>query len=239
MSLSALTKKLRRGILASCVSLVVLLPSQGFGQQAESQSTASTTPQVQAQENGGSAAGQPPSATVPSTKAATPAPPTVTPGEISQQISVKREKVLAALNQKDFSYTPDNMVDPFVSFIVTRTEPTEPVMPPEDEAEPPKPQMPLTPLQKMALGQIERGFRAVLWGDLGMRALIEDDAGKGYIVSVGTPLGGYNGVVTEIYNDRLIIQQQIWNPGLKQMVPRIVEVKLTKTAEKEKAAVIE
>jgi Tfp pilus assembly protein PilP len=102
----------------------------------------------------------------------------------------------------------------------------------EDEDLEPQPQMPLTPLQKMAVGQIQRGFKAVLWGEMGMRALIEDDAGKGYIVAVGTPLGGNNGIVTDIQNDRLVIQQDIWDARLKQMVPSSVEIKLTKIAEK-------
>jgi hypothetical protein len=49
---------------------------------------------------------------------------------------------------------------------------------------------------------------------------------------VGTPLGGNNGIVTDIQNDRLVIQQDIWDAKLKQMVPSNVEIKLTKIAEK-------
>ncbi len=95
-----------------------------------------------------------------------------------------------------------------------------------------KPQLPLTPLQKMAVGQIERGFKAVIWGDMGMRAMIEDGSGKGYIVGVGTPLGGNNGLITDIQSDRLVIQQEVWDANFKQMVPRVVEIKLTKAGEK-------
>jgi Tfp pilus assembly protein PilP len=153
-------------------------------------------------------------------------------------ITAKREKVLNALTKKEFSYLPENMVDPFISFVVAMSTPSEAPRP-RDEAEaeevgPPKPQMPLTPLQKMATGQIERGFKAVIWGDMGMRALIEDDAGKGYIVGVGTPLGGNNGIITDIQNDRLVIQQELWDGNLKQMVPRSVEVKITKAGEQKK-----
>jgi Tfp pilus assembly protein PilP len=146
----------------------------------------------------------------------------------------KRQKVLNALTKKDFSYAPENMVDPFISFIVAINAPGEPPRPREEEEEagPPTPKMPLTPLQKMAVGQIERGFKAVIWGDMGMRAMIEDDAGKGYIVGVGTPLGGNNGIITDIQNDRLVIQQELWDPNIKQMVPRSVEIKLTKAGDK-------
>jgi Tfp pilus assembly protein PilP len=94
--------------------------------------------------------------------------------------------------------------------------------------------MPLTPLEKMAVGQIERGFKAVLWGDMGRRALIEDDAGKGYIVSIGTPIGKNRGVIADILIDRLVIQQQVWDPALKQMTTQNVEVKLTKAGDKDK-----
>lgn len=151
---------------------------------------------------------------------------------VTQQVLAKRARVMAALLNKDFSYDPENMVDPFMSFVVQQSAPTEARMSREDEDLEPQPQMPLTPLQKMAVGQIQRGFKAVLWGEMGMRALIEDDAGKGYIVAVGTPLGGNNGIVTDIQNDRLVIQQDIWDARLKQMVPSSVEIKLTKIAEK-------
>jgi Tfp pilus assembly protein PilP len=150
----------------------------------------------------------------------------------TQQVVAKRARVMAALLNKDFSYNPANMIDPFVSFIVQQAVPGEARISREDEDLEPKPQMPLTPLQKMAVGQIQRGFKAVLWGEMGMRALIEDDAGKGYIVAVGTPLGGNNGIVTDIQNDRLVIQQDIWDAKLKQMVPSNVEIKLSKIAEK-------
>jgi Tfp pilus assembly protein PilP len=153
------------------------------------------------------------------------------PDEQNIAATTKRQKVLAALLKKDFNYSPENMFDPFVPFIVSQTAPAGPPQQ-EEEAEAPKPQMPLTPLQKMAVGQIERGFKAVLWGEMGMRALIEDDAGKGYIVGVGTPLGGNNGMVTDIQNDRLIIQQDIWDPSVKQMVPHNIEIRLTKAGEK-------
>jgi Tfp pilus assembly protein PilP len=155
--------------------------------------------------------------------------------ETEKMIIDKRQKVLNALTKKDFAYTPENMVDPFISFIVAINAPSEALRPREEEedaAGPPTPKMPLTPLQKMAVGQIERGFKAVIWGDMGMRAMIEDDAGKGYIVGVGTPLGGNNGIITDIQNDRLVIQQELWDPNIKQMVPRSIEIKLTKAVDK-------
>jgi hypothetical protein len=63
---------------------------------------------------------------------------------------------------------------------------------------------------------------------LGRRALIEDSAGKGYIVAVGTPAGERDGVVTDIFNDHIVIQQQFWDRKAKRMVPQDFTVKLKK-----------
>lgn len=140
-----------------------------------------------------------------------------------------RERVLEALQTEGFSYNQVRTVDPFVSFI-TPLEATPPELPMgEEELEPPpEPQRPLTPLQKMSLGELEKGLTAIAWGELGRRALIEDSAGKGYIVSVGTPAGDKNGIVTEIFNDRIIVQQQVWDRKAKRLVPRNSVIKLKK-----------
>ncbi|NLI33812.1 MAG: hypothetical protein GX422_13705, partial [Deltaproteobacteria bacterium] len=63
---------------------------------------------------------------------------------------------------------------------------------------------------------------------LGRKAIIEDAAGKGYIVSVGTPAGDKNGMITEIFNDRLVIQQEVWDKDARRMVPQNSIVKLKK-----------
>jgi Tfp pilus assembly protein PilP len=144
-----------------------------------------------------------------------------------------REKVLEALLKDNFSYTQNKMVDPFVSFIAPVEAPPPQLTTSEDEFEPPpEPQRPLTPLQKMNLGEIERGLKAIAWGELGRRALVEDSAGKGYIVSVGTPASERNGVITDIFNDRIVIQQQIWDRKTKRLAPQNFVVKLKKDEKK-------
>jgi len=84
----------------------------------------------------------------------------------------------------------------------------------------------------MNVGEIERGLKCILWGSMGKRAIIEDSAGKGYIVTVGTQVGDKNGVITEIFNDRLVIQQQHWDGKLQMMLPQYAVVKLAKGEEK-------
>ena len=142
---------------------------------------------------------------------------------------VARQRVMEALLKENFFYDQNKMVDPFVSFISPAAVAPPPVAPNEEEFEPPpEPQRPLTPLQKMNLGEIEKGLKAIVWGEFGRRALVEDSAGKGYIVSVGTPAGERDGIITDIFNDRIVIQQQIWDRKARRMVPQNFVVKLKK-----------
>lgn len=133
-----------------------------------------------------------------------------------------REKLREALLNEDFRYDPKVLVDPFVPFTVKEDLaapefqlPTE-----QSEVEPPKAQLPLTRLQKMGLGEVESGLKAILMGPMGRRALIQDGSGKGYIVVVGTPVTGNDGVVTEIFQDAIVIRQQLWDRNLKKLVPK-------------------
>ena len=107
---------------------------------------------------------------------------------------IAREKVKEALLKADFSYNQNKLVDPFVSFIAPAEAPSARLPVGEEDFEPPpEPQRPLTPLQKMNLGEIEKGLKAIVWGEFGRRAMVEDSAGKGYIVGVGTPVGRKRG----------------------------------------------
>ncbi len=143
-----------------------------------------------------------------------------------------RDSLLAV----NFTYTPDRLNDPFVSFIapakVAQPRSLQPGAEGEDDGGPPTPQKPLTPLQQMNLGEIESGLKAILWGEMGRRAIIEDNTGRGYIVTVGTLLGDNNGVIAEIFEDRLVIRQETWDGKLRRMVPQNIMVKLAKKEKK-------
>ena len=80
----------------------------------------------------------------------------------------------------------------------------------------------------MTLSEIERGLKAITWGDLGKKAVIEDSTGRGYIVAIGTPAGEHSGVITQILNDHLVIQQEIWDRKAKKRFPQDFTVKLSK-----------
>lgn len=144
------------------------------------------------------------------------------------------QQTYAALEKEVFTYIPNKVIDPFKPFIspVTVTPPGLRAGESEEDdlaTEAPKP---LTPLQKMTIAELEKGLRAITWGEYGRKAIIEDAAGKGYIVSIGTPVSDKNGVIAQILNDRLVIQQETWDRDAKRMVPQDTVVKLRKRDEK-------
>ena len=184
------------------------------------------------------AAAQPPEAPREDTQASPPVEPSpsvlLEEPEISpQQAQSLRRQMLQALLTDDFRYRPLGLVDPFVPFISPETTVTESL--PETE-EVPSPVsragLPLTPLQKMNLGEVERGLKAIVWGAMGSRALIEDAAGKGYIVKEGTPLTP-DGMVERIYKDALVLRQYVWDPKERQWVPKFVTIRLSKEGMKD------
>jgi len=147
--------------------------------------------------------------------------------------STAAKTVREALLKENFSYAPKNLIDPFIAFIAP-ADSTPPAIASDDEdlGAPAEPQRPLTPLQKMKISEVEKGLKAITWGDLGRKAIIEDSAGKGYIIGIGTPVGEKNGVVTEIFNDHLVIQQEYWDKKAKRMIPQNYVVKLVKVKAK-------
>jgi Tfp pilus assembly protein PilP len=155
-------------------------------------------------------------------------PPPKPPVPASTQSVAKLQQEL--LLRENFSFIPAKMLDPFSPVSVITEVPGAGSG--EDEGNmPPEPKAPLTPLQKMSLGEIEKGLKAIMWGDMGRRALIEDGSGKGYIVGEGTPLGDHEGVVTQIFNDHLIIQQSFWDRTEKKVVAQNSMVRLKKVGD--------
>jgi Tfp pilus assembly protein PilP len=159
--------------------------------------------------------------------------PVIPPGSAgrpeAKKSSAMSEKVKDSLLKENFAYAPTEMTDPFTPFVTPGEVVPQVREADTDEGELAPDQIrPLTPLQKMTIAEIERGLKAITWGDLGRRAVIEDGAGKGYIVSVGTPAGVMGGVVSEIFNDRLVIQQEVWDREAKRLVPQNTVLKLKK-----------
>ena len=135
------------------------------------------------------------------------------------------QKTTTALMTANFTFYPVKALDPFVPFIEPETSPVAFWLKRRMNQ---RPRAPLTPLQKMTLSEIEKGLKAISWGELGKRAVIEDSTGRGYIVTVGTPAGEHSGVITQIFNDRLVIQQEIWDRKAKKRFPQDFTIKLSK-----------
>jgi type IV pilus assembly protein PilP len=82
---------------------------------------------------------------------------------------------------------------------------------------------PATPLQRFDLSQLR--VTAVVWGNESARALINDPSGKGYIISVGTPIGKNNGRVTRI-DDNLVMVKETYVDFRGQASTKDVEMRL-------------
>ena len=70
---------------------------------------------------------------------------------------------------------------------------------------PPRARENLSPLERFELGQLK--IVGVIWDLKEPRALIEDTAGLGYIVKVGTPIGTNEGTVKAIGRSEVIVEE--------------------------------
>ena len=95
----------------------------------------------------------------------------------------------------DTVYRPKSERDPFKSFVATRTKATVR----SDKAPRIK-----TPLQRYSLDQLK--VVGIIAGGKMRKALLEDDVGKGYVVSPGDAVGSEGGKIASIQKDRIIIE---------------------------------
>jgi Tfp pilus assembly protein PilP len=122
------------------------------------------------------------------------------------------------------TYDPKGKSDPFKPFLLTQKASAE------GSGEKRKP---LTPLQKMALSEIQAGLRAIIWGKMGNKALVEDATGKGYVLTVGTYVGQNDGIVKKILEDRIVVEEYIRDPVENRLTTNEVILKLKKVETEE------
>jgi len=96
-------------------------------------------------------------------------------------------------------YNPLGKIDPFEPLFKDEPEPA-----PSKREEPDRVR---TPLEKIDLGQLK--LVGVILASSGNRALVQEASGKGYIIKEGTYIGVNSGKVTEIKNDRVIVEEEI------------------------------
>ena len=118
-----------------------------------------------------------------------------------------------------WKYDPTGKPDPFKPFILASAA---------TEEAPVVVHRQLTTLQKMPLSEIQAGLKAIIWGQLGSKALVEDATGKGYVVQEGTYVGQHDGIVKKIYQDRIIVEEYRRDPAKGRLEPTEVVLKLKK-----------
>lgn len=133
----------------------------------------------------------------PSAEAAEPAAivATVTVTEDRPPSIVDRTK-----NGDPLPYNPLGKIDPFEPLFKD-----EPELAPSESKR--KKRIPRTPLENIDLGQLK--LVGVILASSGNRALVQEASGKGYIIKEGTYIGVNSGKVTEIKNDRVIVEEEI------------------------------
>jgi type IV pilus assembly protein PilP len=97
-------------------------------------------------------------------------------------------------------YNPLGKIDPFEPLFKDEPE----LVPSESKREK---RIPRTPLENIDLGQLK--LVGVILASSGNRALVQEASGKGYIIKEGTYIGVNSGKVTEIKNDRVIVEEEI------------------------------
>jgi type IV pilus assembly protein PilP len=104
--------------------------------------------------------------------------------------------------------------DPFLSFVATRTPvAVSSVKTPDIK----------TPLQRYSLDQLK--VVGIISGGELRKALLEDDVGKGYVVSAGDAVGSEGGRIAAIQKDRIIIESTyrdvLGNQKMRQITKRL------------------
>ena len=92
--------------------------------------------------------------------------------------------------EEEYRYDPAGKPDPFRSFVKLQNELEDGIS---------------TPLERFDLSQLE--VTAIIWGSDRPRALVRDPAGKGYIVSSGTPIGKNKGRVVSIQDNAVLVKE--------------------------------
>jgi Tfp pilus assembly protein PilP len=63
----------------------------------------------------------------------------------------------------------------------------------------------LSPLERLDLSQLK--IVGIVWDITEPRAMVEDAAGLGYVVKVGTPIGNNDGKVKAIHRDHVVVEE--------------------------------
>ncbi|MBI3802862.1 MAG: pilus assembly protein PilP [Nitrospirae bacterium] len=133
-------------------------------------------------------------------EAAPPAVPKATPSPISAVVpkpKIEEAAPSTGLVKKEdpaalFQYNPEGRRDPFKSIIVASGKRTI------SES--------LPPLQRKELSEMR--LIGIVWGNFGHGAIVQTPDGKGYPVRKGTRIGTNNGLVSQITNKEMVVEEK-------------------------------
>lgn len=123
--------------------------------------------------------------------------------------------------EEDKLYSGINKMDPFLPLLKSNTAGTG-----DEDSE--KKRVPQTPLERFDLGQLK--LSAVVAAPDGNSAVIVESSGRGYVVKVGAYVGLNGGQVTEVKNDRVIIEEPMGKNERGEIKVNMVELILPKPA---------
>lgn len=101
-----------------------------------------------------------------------------------------------------YTYDPKEKIDPFRPLVVEKSE--TPSAKPKQARE--TVSEGATPLERMNLAELK--LVALIWNISQPRGMVEDAAGKGYILSVGTAIGKNKGKVTRITSTAVVVSEK-------------------------------
>jgi Tfp pilus assembly protein PilP len=102
-----------------------------------------------------------------------------------------------------YNYNPRGKVNPFRPLVVEKPEaPAKPKPAKAVEEIPPG----ATPLERIELEKLK--LVAVVWDISEPKAMVEDSAGKGYILTQGTPIGKNRGQVARIHAGGVVVTEK-------------------------------
>jgi Tfp pilus assembly protein PilP len=63
----------------------------------------------------------------------------------------------------------------------------------------------LSPLERLELSQLK--LVGIVWDTQDPRAMVEDNAGLGYVIKIGTPIGSHDGKVKAIHQAEVVVEE--------------------------------
>jgi len=128
--------------------------------------------------------------------------------------------------EEKFVYNPMGKIDPFEPLVKAEPVPVSVSMAIKKKKS--KRRIPRTPLEMVDLSQLK--LTGIIRASSGNKAMVEEASGKGYIIVKGTYIGIHSGMVIQILNDRVIVEEEV-EDSLGNLTIKKRELKFQKPAE--------